>query len=53
MYAETEFTLDEASKYDKNDDEIPDDSGGGDDGTDGTTMSREDAIKIQKTRSQV
>ena len=47
MYAETEFTLDEASKYDKNDDEIPDDSGDGDDGTDGTTMSREDAIKIQ------
>jgi len=38
MYAETEFTLDEASKYDKNDDEIPDDSGDGDDGTDGTTM---------------
>ena len=29
MYAETEFTLDEASKYDKNDDEIPDDSGDG------------------------
>lgn len=50
MYAETEFTLDEASKYDKNDDEIPDDSGGGDDGTDGTTMSREDAIKIQKNK---
>ena len=48
MYAETEFTLDEASKYDKNDDEIPD--GGGDDGTDGTTMSREDAIKIQKNK---
>ena len=45
MYAETEFTLDEASKYDKNDDEIPDDSGGGDDGTDGTTMSRE-VVKI-------
>ena len=50
MYAETEFTLDEASKYDKNDDEIPDDSGDGDDGTDGTTMSREDAIKIQKNK---
>ena len=50
MYAETEFTLDEASKYDNNDDEIPDDSGDGDDGTDGTTMSREDAIKIQKNK---
>ena len=50
MYAETEFTLDEASKYDKNDNEIPDDSGDGDDGTDGTTMSREDAIKIQKNK---
>ena len=50
MYAETEFTLDEASKYDKNDNEIPDDSGDGDDGTDSTTMSREDAIKIQKNK---
>ena len=50
MYAETEFTLDEASKYDKNDNETPDDSGDGDDGTDGTTMSREDAIKIQKNK---
>lgn len=50
MYAETEFTLDEASKYDNGDDEIPDDSGDGDDSTDSTTMSREDAIKIQKNK---
>ena len=32
--------------------EIPDDSGDGDDGTDGTTMSREDAIKIQKNKNR-
>ena len=53
MYAETEFTLDEASKYDTDsDDDIPgDDGGSGDDSTDsGTTMSREDAIKIQKNK---
>ena len=51
MYAETEFTLDEASKYDTDsDDDIPDDDGSGDDSTDGTTMSREDAIKIQKNK---
>ncbi len=51
MYAETEFTLDDASKYDdSSDDDIPDDSGSGDDGTDGTAMTREDAIKIQKNK---
>lgn len=50
MYAETEFTLDDASKYDNSDDEIPDDSGDGDDSTDSTTMSRDDAIKIQKNK---
>ena len=46
MYAETEFTLDDAG----DDDEIPDDSGDGDDSTDSTTMTREDAIKIQKNK---
>ena len=51
MYAETDFTLDEASKYeDDSDDEIPDDSGDGDDSTDNPAMSREDAIKIQKNK---
>lgn len=52
MYAETEFTLDGASKYDKNsgDDDIPGDGGDGDDSTDGSAMSREDAIKIQKNK---
>lgn len=52
MYAETEFTLDDAMKYDNtgDDDEIPDDSGDGDDSTDSTTMTREDAIKIQKNK---
>ena len=52
MYAETEFTLDDAMKYDDtgDDDEIPDDSGVGDDSTDSTTMTREDAIKIQKNK---
>ena len=52
MYAETEFTLDDAMKYDDtgDDDEIPDDSGDGDDSTDSTTMTREDAIKIQKNK---
>lgn len=52
MYAETEFTLDDAMKYDDtgDDDEIPDDSGDGDDSTDSTTMIREDAIKIQKNK---
>lgn len=52
MYAETEFTLDNAMKYDDtgDDDEIPDDSGDGDDSTDSTTMTREDAIKIQKNK---
>lgn len=46
MYAETELTLDDAMKYDDtgDDDEIPDDS------TDSTTMTREDAIKIQKNK---
>ena len=50
MYAETEFTLDEASKYDvdSGDDDIPDD--GGDGSTDSPAMSREDAIKIQKNK---
>lgn len=49
MYAETEFTLDDAMKYDDtgDDDEIPDDSG---DGDDSTAMTREDAIKIQKNK---
>ena len=39
-------------KYDNNsgDDDIPDDGGDGDDSTDGTAMSREDAIKIQKNK---
>lgn len=52
MYAETEFTLDDAMKYDDtgDDNEIPDDSGDGDDSTDSTTMTREDAIKIQKNK---
>lgn len=52
MYAETEFTLGDAMKYDDtgDDDEIPDDSGDGDDSTDSTTMTREDAIKIQKNK---
>ena len=52
MYAETEFTFDDAMKYDDtgDDDEIPDDSGDGDDSTDSTTMTREDAIKIQKNK---
>lgn len=52
MYAETEFTLDDAMKYDDtgDDDEIPDDSGDGDDSTDSTAMTREDAIKIQKNK---
>ena len=52
MYAETEFTLDDAMKYDDtgDDDEIPDDSVDGDDSTDSTTMTREDAIKIQKNK---
>ena len=52
MYAETEFTLDDVMKYDDtgDDDEIPDDSGDGDDSTDSTTMTREDAIKIQKNK---
>lgn len=52
MYAETEFTLDDAMKYDDTGDydEIPDDSGDGDDSTDSTTMTREDAIKIQKNK---
>lgn len=52
MYAETEFTLDDAMKYDDtgDDDEIPDDSGDGDDSTDSTSMTREDAIKIQKNK---
>lgn len=51
MYAETEFTLDEASKYeDDSEDEVPDDGSDGDDSTDSTTMSREDAIKIQKNK---
>lgn len=51
MYAETEFTVDEASKYDKtSDDDIPDDSGDAGDDSNETTMSREDAIKIQKNK---
>lgn len=51
MYAETEFTLDGASTYDDTtDDEIPDDGSAGDDSTDSSTMSREDAIKIQKNK---
>lgn len=51
MYAETEFTVDEASKYDDtSDDDIPDDGGDGGDDSGETTMSREDAIKIQKNK---
>ncbi len=32
--------------------EIPDDSGDGDDGTDGTTMSREDAVGIPEKQDR-
>ena len=51
MFAETELTLEEASKYDS---EIPDDNGdyipsGGDSGS-GTTLTRAEAIKIQESK---
>lgn len=52
MFAETELTLEEASRYET--DEIPDDSDNnvpsGDDSGSGTTLTRAEAIKIQKSR---
>ena len=50
-FAEVEFTLSDADKYDEN----PDDGGydnpdGGDDEPTGTPVSRSDAIKYQKSK---
>ncbi len=52
-FSEVEFTLDDANKYDNNDEptdgDIPDDGGDAIDDS-GTTVSREDAIKYQKSK---
>lgn len=50
MFAETELTVEEASQYEE--DEEPQDDGGGDGsgGGSGTTLTRDEAIKIQKNR---
>lgn len=55
MYAETEFTLDGASKYDKNsgDDDIPGDGGDGDDSTEGSAMSERMPSRFREIRYQV
>ena len=50
-FAEVEFTLDDASKYDDVPDDGGDDTPGGDDVTPtGTPVSRADAIKYQKSK---
>lgn len=46
--SEVEFSLDEASHYDENED--PDYGGDGSDGDGSSTVSRADAIKIQQTK---
>ena len=50
-FAEVEFTLSDADKYDENPDDGGDDNpGGGDDEPTGTPVSRADAIKYQKSK---
>lgn len=50
-FAEVEFTLSDADKYDKNPDDGGDDNpAGGDDEPTGTPVSRADAIKYQKSK---
>lgn len=50
-YSEVEFTLADASHYDDNSDDGGDDDYGGDDSGDGnSSISREDAIKIQQNK---
>ena len=50
-FAEVEFTLADADKYDENPDDGGDDNpGGGDDEPTGTPVSRADAIKYQKSK---
>lgn len=49
MFAETELTIEEASRYEEG--EIPpDEDGGGIGGGSGTTLTRDEAIKIQRNR---
>ena len=49
-FAEVEFTLADADKYDKNPDDGGDDNPGGNDEPTGTPVSRADAIKYQKSK---
>ena len=49
-FAEVEFTLADADKYDKNSDDGGDDNPGGNDEPTGTPVSRADAIKYQKSK---
>lgn len=49
MYIETEFTLEGASKYEPDEEELPDDPSGGGGGS-MPTISRAEAIKIQQRR---
>ena len=49
--SEVEFTLDDASHYDNDQDDDPGDDGGDDSGDGGdSSLTREEAIKIQKTK---
>ena len=49
-FAEVEFTLADADKYDENPDDGGDDKPGGNDEPTGTPVSRADAIKYQKSK---
>ncbi len=49
-FAEVEFTLADADKYDENPDDGGDDNPGGDEEPTGTPVSRADAIKYQKRK---
>ena len=49
-FAEVEFTLADADKYDENPDDGGDDNPGGNDEPTGTPVSRADAIKYQKSK---
>lgn len=50
MFAETELTVDEASRYEENEEPQDGGDGSGGGGGSGTTLTRDEAIKIQRNR---
>ena len=50
MFAETELTVDEASRYEENEEPQDGGDGSGGGGGSGTTLTRDEAIKIRRNR---